>query len=103
MLDQGLSVVTVLLGPQERHPVVFELAKLLEVAEEVNSRLRAQAAVQQDIISALVGLIQTEFNKSFSQVFTSHLPVCWPHYTPLIITLTTGHFHPGTVNMPGGF
>ena len=53
--------------------------------------------------AALVILIQTEFNKSFRQVFTSHLPVHWPYLTPLIITLTTGHFRPDTVTMPGGF
>ena len=46
ILEQWLVVVTVLLGPQEQHPAVFELATLLEAADEVNSRLRSQAAVQ---------------------------------------------------------
>ena len=32
MLEQWPVVVTVLLGPQERHPAVFELATLLEAA-----------------------------------------------------------------------
>ena len=45
MLDQWLVVVMVLLGPQDRHTAVFELATLLAAAEEVNYRLRAQAAV----------------------------------------------------------
>ena len=27
----------------------------------------------------------------------------WPHLTPLIRTLTTGHFRPDTVHMTGGF
>ena len=103
MQKQWLVVVTVLLGPQERHPAVFELATLLEAANEVNSRLQAQAGSQQDMPAALVRLIQTEFNESFRQVFTSHLPVRWPHLTPLIRTLTTGHFHSDTVTMPGGF
>ena len=53
--------------------------------------------------AALVILIQTEFNKSFRQVFTSHLLVRWPHITPLVRTLTTGHFRPDTVTMPSGF
>ena len=44
VLEQWLVVVTVLLGPQERHPAVFELTTLLEAADEVNSRLRSQAA-----------------------------------------------------------
>ena len=96
-------MVTVLLGPQERHPAVFELATLLEAANEVNSRLRAQAGAQQDIPAALVRLIQTEFNESSRQVFTNHLPLRYPHLTPLIRTLTTGHFRPDTVTMPGGF
>ena len=75
MLEQWLVVVTVLLGPQERHPEVFKLATLLEATNEVNSHLRAQAGVQQDMPAALVRLIQTEFNESFRNVFTSHLPV----------------------------
>ena len=84
MLEQWLVVVTVLLGLQERQPAVFELAMLREAADEVNSRLQAQVAVQQDMPAALVQLVQTEFNKRFRQVFTRHLPVRWPHVTPLI-------------------
>ena len=103
ILEQWLIVVTVLLGPQECHPAVFELATLLAAAEEVNPRLRGQAAVQQDMPAALVQIIQSEFNESFCQAFTRHLPVRCPHFTPLIRTLITGHFHPGTFTMPGGF
>ena len=33
ILEQWLVVVTVLLGPQERHPALFELATLLITAE----------------------------------------------------------------------
>ena len=39
MLEHWIVVVAALLGPQERHPSVFELATLLVAAEEVNSRL----------------------------------------------------------------
>ena len=62
MLEQWLVVVTVILRPQERHLAVFELATLLEAADKVNSRLRAQAATQQYMPAVLVRLIQTEFN-----------------------------------------
>ena len=96
-------MVTVLFGPQERHPEVFELATLLEAADKVNSCLQPQTGAQQDMPAALVILIQTDFNVSFQQVFTSHLSVRWPHLTPLIRTLTTGHFRPDTVTMPRGF
>ena len=82
---------------------MFKLATLLEAVDKVNSCLRSQAASQQDMLAALVRLIQIEFNESFRQVFTSHLPVLWPHLTPLIRTLTTGHFRPNTVIMPGEF
>ena len=61
---------------------MFELATLLEAADEFNSRLRSHAAAQQDMPAALVRLIQIEFNESFRQVFTSHLLVHWPHLTP---------------------
>ena len=54
ILEQWLVMVTVLLGPQERHPAVFELATLLEAADEVKSCLRAQAAFKQDIPAALI-------------------------------------------------
>ena len=89
MLEQWIVVVTVLLGSKECHPSVFEIATILEAADEVNSHLGSQAAVQQDILASLVRLIQTDFNESFRQVFTRHLPVRWPHFTPLIRTLTT--------------
>ena len=56
MLERWLVVVTVLLGPQECHLEVFELATLLEAANEVNSRLHAQAGAQQDMPAALVRL-----------------------------------------------
>ena len=75
MLEQWIIMVTVFLRPQKRDPEVFELTTLLEVADEVNSRLQDQAADQQDMPAALVRLIQTEFNESFRQVSTSHLPV----------------------------
>ena len=39
ILEQWLLVVTVLLGPQERLPAVFEIVTLLEAADKVNSRL----------------------------------------------------------------
>ena len=39
MLEKWLVVVTVLLGPQYRHPEVFELATLLAADDELNSRL----------------------------------------------------------------
>ena len=54
MMEQWLVVVTVLIWPQERHPEVFELAMLLVAAEEENYRLQAQAAIQQDMLPALV-------------------------------------------------
>ena len=78
---------------------MFELTTLLEAEDEVNSRLRSQAVVQQDMPEALVRRIQTEFNESFRQVFTSHLLVRWPHSTPLIRTFATVHFNLGTVTM----
>ena len=65
MLEKQLVIVTVLLGPQEHRPAVFELVTLLEAAEEVNPRLQSQAEVHQDIPAALVQIAQTEFSESF--------------------------------------
>ena len=65
MLDQWMVVTTTLIGPQECHPAVFEMATLLKAVEEVNSCLRTKAEVQKDILEALVRLVHTKFNESF--------------------------------------
>ena len=84
MLEQWLVMLTVLLGTQERYPAVFELATLLAAADEVNSRLQAQVAVQQDIPAALFRIIQTEFNESFRQppsaLASLYPPFIQPHH-----------------------
>ena len=82
MLEQWLVVVTVLLGPQERHPAVFKLATLLEAANEVNSRLRTQAGAQQDMPAALVRLIQSSLTRA-SEKFSPATSQCDGHTRPL--------------------
>ena len=89
ILEQWLVVATILLRTQERHQAVFEMVTILEAADEVNSRLRFQPAVQKYVPTDLSRLIQTDFNKNFRKVFASHLPVRWTQFTRLIITLTT--------------
>ena len=39
ILEQCIIFDTVLIGPQERHPVFFELATLFKASDKVNSRL----------------------------------------------------------------
>ena len=43
MLEQWPILLEVILWLQEKHPVVYKLANLLEDAEEVSSQLRDQA------------------------------------------------------------
>ena len=69
----------------------------------MNLCLYAQSTVQQGMLASLFILAQTKFNKSFRQVFTSHLPFRWPQFGTLIRTLPTGHSYPVTVTIPGGF
>ena len=78
MLEQWLVVVTVLIGPQERHPKVFELATLLEAAAEVNSRLRSQAETQQDMPAALVTFLWSNEDCHHYEPLFQHLPVTGP-------------------------
>ena len=59
--------------------------------------------VQQDIPAAPIIILYTEFKERLQKVLASQPLVNWPHFTPLIWTLTPGHFHPGTVTMPKGF
>ena len=97
---QWLPLINISLGPLERHPAVHELVVFVDAAEEVSARLRAQSHHQPDMLAALIHLVQTEFNESFRKVFFSPLPVHWPHFSPLIRTLTTGHFWAIYVSMP---
>ena len=79
------------------------MTSLLKVSNEVNSRLISQATVKQGMPATLIRIVQNHFNKSFWQVFTSHLTIIFPHFDKIIRTLTKGNFHPGTITMPGGF
>ena len=47
--------------------------------------------------------MHNEFNESFRKVFTSALPVSWSQITTLTHTLSTRHFKPEFVVIPGGF
>ena len=103
MIEQWLVLLDVILGPPELHPAVHELSVLVEAAEEVSTRICAQSQHQPGMPAALICLVHTEFNESFRQVFMIPLPVRWPHFAPLVRTLTTGHFRANSVSMTGGF
>ena len=101
ILEQWAVLLAVLWGPPGKHREVYELMLLINTAEEVNALLQAQFQHQPTIPTALVQLIQTDFNESFRQIFTSVLLVRSPELMPLMITLTTGHFRPESVYMSG--
>ena len=103
MIEQWLVLLDIILGPPELHPSVHGLSILVEAAEEVSTHLLAQSYQQPDMPTALLCLVLAEFNENLSQVFTSPLPVRWPHFAPLARSLTTEHFRANTVSMPGGF
>ena len=96
-------LIDVILGPTEIHPVVHELSVLVEASEEFSTRLFAQAYHHPDMPEALICLVQTGFNESFWKVFVKPLSVRWPHFMPLLRTLTTGHFRANMVSIPGDF
>ena len=103
ILNQWIVLLDLILGPPDLHPEVHDLSVLVDTAKEVSARLRAQSHQQPDTLSALIHLIQTEFNESFRQVFVIPLPVRWSHFAPLVRNLTTGHFRASSVSIPGGF
>ena len=74
MLEKWAVYLAFLWGLPEKYRVVYKLMLMIDVAEDVNAWLRAQARHQPTISEALVQLVQIEFNENFRQVFTSSLP-----------------------------
>ena len=92
MLKHWLLLIGIILGPPYLHPYIQELSVLVESAEEVIACLCAQACHHQDMPEDPICLLQIEFNYSFRKVFLIPLTVLWPHFVPLVMTLTTVHF-----------
>ena len=74
---------------------------MVGVAEEVNARLREKSRHRPMIPAALLLIIQTWFNESFQNVFTSALPVIWSELMLLVRTLTMGYLRTNSFYVPG--
>ena len=99
MLEQWAVLLTVIFVLGIFHPTVYKITIIIDASEEVSSRLWAQERSQPPMPVVLVRLVQTDFNESYRKVFTSSLPVRWPHLETLTKTLTTGHLRPESVVM----
>ena len=93
---------TVFLGDDRFHPATYEMFLLLEETSGVSQRLRAQARQKSTFPSALLRLIQQEFNKSFYQALDRWQRVRWMNLESLRRALATGNFRPDLVALPGG-
>ena len=87
MINQCTVFLKMIMGMGSSHPVIYILTMLIDVSEEVNTRLYVQARHQ----TMMMASIQTEFNESLRKVFTSDLPVSWNRLETLTRTLATGH------------
>ena len=92
MLEQWLVLLCVILGPPEMHLAVHELSILVNIIEEVSACLCTQSYQHIDMLSSPIHIVHTKFNESFRKVFMRPLSVLWPHFVPLVRTLTMGHF-----------
>ena len=102
-VDKWEVVLSIILEMPNKHPEVFKTTDLISIVDEFSTRLRTQAYLQNDMMEYLLRLIETEFNKSFFQVFKSLLPVCWPHLSTLTHMLTTGYFQYDCVVITVGY
>ena len=62
-LEQWSVFLTLIMGMDSRHPLVYELTMLIGASQEVNTRLQEKDRYQPSMLAVLVRLIQTEFNK----------------------------------------
>ena len=74
---------------------------MIDVVEEVNTRLQAQLRHQPDMNIALVKLFQTDFNDSYQKVITVTLLVICPQLANITRTLKTGQLSLESMAMPG--
>ena len=89
------------LGDDGVHPVTYKMFLLLEDTSGVSPRMRAQDHQQPTFPSALLCLIQHEFNKSFCQSLYRRQMVWWMNFESLQRALATGNFRPELVTLPG--
>ena len=70
----------VLLGDDGVHPTTYEMFLLLEEISRVRPRLRAQDCQKPSFLTALLFLIQQEFNASFQQAMGRRQRVWRPNF-----------------------
>ena len=99
-LEAWEVVCAVFLGDASVHPCIYEVLGLLEEATRVGERHRAKYHLQPTFPTALLRLIQTEFNGSFCQTLERHQRVRWPKFDQLRRALARGKFSPDNVALP---
>ena len=93
---------TVLLGYDRVHRATYKMFLFLEEKDIVSLRLRAQACQQPTFPTALLCLIQQEFNESFHQTLERRKRVRWTNFESLPKALATGNFRPELITLPAG-
>ena len=76
------------------HPGTYKVPGILGETTWVGARLRAQSHRQPTFPTALLRMIQTEFNESFCQALEHHQRVRWLEFDQLRSSLDTVNFRP---------
>ena len=79
-LEAWTVFCTVFLGYYGVHPATYEMFFLLEEISGVSPRLRAQSLQKPTFPSALLCLVNQEFNKRFCQALERRHRVWWPNF-----------------------
>ena len=96
-------ICAIFLGDTYVHPDTYEVLSLPKEATGVVARLWAQARSQTTSPTALLSLIQTEFNESFCQALERQQRVRWPEFNQPWQVLATRNFRPDNAALPGSF
>ena len=71
MLEQWVVFLYIMLWHLEEHSVIYYINLLIDAVDEVNSCLQVQLRYRPEFLAAMVWLIQTDFDETLHQVFTS--------------------------------
>ena len=89
------------LGDAAVHPAIYKLYNLFKDTTYIGLKLRVQNQRQPTLPVALLRLLHTGFNKSFSQAMERQQQVHWPCFERLRRDLVTRNFCPEIISFPG--
>mmetsp|Transcript_50719 Transcript_50719/g.152753 ORF Transcript_50719/g.152753 Transcript_50719/m.152753 type:complete len:351 (-) Transcript_50719:1150-2202(-) len=85
---------------RKMHPGIAQMENFLATTDSLKVTLGKQAKSSLSLGTAVIRVLQTEYNESFCQYLWGTGPVIWPDLAKLNRGLATGKFKPEQVSLP---